>query len=117
MTAVLAAVACGGPDGMEDEVVPEGVLKIFADKTTIAADGVDCVTFKVMFGAENVSNEKTMKLVWTSGGKEVQMNAGANGTEIGKFVKKINGLDSKGNFWQKSGNERGLRFSFRQQIK
>lgn len=78
MTAALAVVACGGPDGMEDEVVPEGVLKIFADKETIAADGVDCVTFKVMFGAENVSNEKTMKLVWTSGDKEVQMNAGAN---------------------------------------
>ena len=38
-------------------------------------------------------------------GGAVKMNAGANGTEIGKFVKKINGLDAKGNFWQKSGNE------------
>ena len=42
--------------------VPEGVLRIFADKTTIAADGQEEVTFKVMFGSEDVSNAKTMQI-------------------------------------------------------
>lgn len=43
--------------------VPEGVLRIFADKTEILADGNEVVTFKVMFGSRDVSNEKTMQLV------------------------------------------------------
>lgn len=66
------------PSGQDTEVVPEGVLKIFADKTTIAADGVDKVTFRVMFGSRDVSNEKTMKLVRTSAGKEIELPSGAN---------------------------------------
>ena len=38
-------------------------------------------------------------------GGAVKMNAGANGTEIGKFVSKINGIDAQGNTWHKNGNE------------
>ncbi len=54
--------SCSGKvdDGMN---VPEGVLRIFADKTEILADGNETVTFKVMFGSRDVSNEKTMQLV------------------------------------------------------
>ncbi len=74
LAAVFAAVSCVP----QDEVVPEGVLKIFADKENIEADGVDCVTFRVMYGSQDVSNEKTMKLVWVSAGKTVEMSAGAN---------------------------------------
>lgn len=38
--------------------VPEGVLRIFADKTEIQADGTEEVTFTVMLGNENVSKDK-----------------------------------------------------------
>ena len=75
LSAFAASLAsCGEPV----EVVPEGILKIFADKEAIAADGADCVTFKVMFGSQDVSNDKTMKLVWTSGANTKEMAAGAN---------------------------------------
>ena len=69
--------------------VPEGVLRIFANKETIIADGVDSVSFKVMFGSKDVSNEKTMNLYWVSGDKEVKMNAGAHvftTTAAGSYV-------------------------------
>ena len=77
---VAALVSCGtdGNQPNEWESVPEGVLRVFADKQAIAADGTDCVTFKVMFGAKDVSSEKTMKLVWTSDDKEVTMAGGAH---------------------------------------
>lgn len=71
-------LSCSDPSGVKEEAVPEGVLRIFADKETLAADGVDAVTFKVMFGAKDVSSEKTMKIVYTVSGKEVEMAAGAN---------------------------------------
>lgn len=47
--------------------VPEGVLRIFADKTEIAADGSETVTFKVMYGSQDVSNARTLQLVRTYG--------------------------------------------------
>ncbi len=65
------------PSGPED--VPDGVLRIFADRTEIAADGSDKVTFTVMFGKEDVSNAKTLQLVRTFGGEEKYMAYGANG--------------------------------------
>ena len=59
---VLAVAACSGtvdPDagasGNPMEEVPEGVLRIFADKTEILADGNEEVSFTVMFGKEDVS--------------------------------------------------------------
>lgn len=94
--------ACTGPDDVE--VVPEGVLKIFADKESIAADGVDCVTFRVMYGSTDVSNEKTMKLVWTASGKDVEMSPGSNKfstTAPGQYVFKAY-LYSGGDCWSEN---------------
>ena len=77
---VCVAASCGTEDNKpkEWESVPEGVLRIFVDKQSIAADGTDCATFRVMFGSKDVSTEKTMNLVWTSADKELTMSAGAN---------------------------------------
>ena len=77
LAVIFGAVSCTDTVKQE-ELVPEGVLKIFADKTSIAADGVDCVTFRVMFGSKDVSQEKTMKIVYTVSGKNAEMSAGAN---------------------------------------
>ena len=62
----------------QPEVVPEGVLRIFADKTEITADGNDEVTFTVMFGSKDVSNEKTLQLIRVFEGEEKYMAYGAN---------------------------------------
>lgn len=74
----------GNEDGNEDgnvnspTEVPEGVLRIFADKTEIAADGAEEVTFTVMFGSEDVSNAKTLQLIREYDGEEKYMAYGAN---------------------------------------
>ena len=82
----IALAACSGTvdpdsgtetkDPMKD--VPEGVLRIFADKTEIFADGNDEVTFTVMFGSEDVSNAKTLQLIRNFNGDEKYMAYGAN---------------------------------------
>lgn len=64
--------------GQSDEQVPEGVLRIFADKTTISADGNDVVTFTVMFGSEDVSQARTLQLVRSADGVEKLMDYGVN---------------------------------------
>ncbi|MBR5300867.1 MAG: Omp28-related outer membrane protein [Bacteroidales bacterium] len=82
----IALAACSGtvdPDsGTETKdpmkEVPEGVLRIFADKTEISADGNDEVTFTVMFGSEDVSNAKTLQLVRSFNGEEKYMAYGVN---------------------------------------
>lgn len=78
----FAAVACSGvePDngGNGIDEVPEGVLRIFADKTEISADGNDEVTFTVMFGSEDVSNVKTLQLIREYDGEEKYMAYGSN---------------------------------------
>ena len=72
--AALALAACSGtidpesqkpdsPAGNPMEEVPEGVLRIFADKTEVTADGNDMVTFTVMFGKEDVSSAQTLMLI------------------------------------------------------
>lgn len=88
--AALAAAACSGtidPEaGNNDDVpqedpktqVPEGVLRIFADKTQVSADGNDEVTFTVMYGSEDVSNAKTLQLIRTFDGEQKYMAYGAN---------------------------------------
>lgn len=90
LAAALAAAACSGtidPEaGNEDDIpqedpktqVPEGVLRIFADKTQISADGNDEVTFTVMYGSEDVSNAKTLQLIRTFDGEQKYMAYGAN---------------------------------------
>ncbi len=76
--AVISLASCrGNVDNGTD--VEEGVLRISADKTTIMADGNETVSFKIMFGSKDVSNEKTLQLVRTlNGGDEKVMAYGAN---------------------------------------
>ena len=79
---VLAVAACSGtvdPDagssGNPMEEVPEGVLRIFADKTEISADGNEEVTFTVMFGKEDVSTAQTLVLIRKYDGEEKRSKA------------------------------------------
>ena len=79
---VLAVAACSGtvdPDagasGNPMEEVPEGVLRIFADKTEVLADGNEEVTFTVMFGKEDVSTAQTLVLIRKYGGEEKRSKA------------------------------------------
>lgn len=85
----LALFACSGtidPEAGKDEVpqgdpmkeVPEGTLRIFADKTEISADGNEEVTFTVMFGSQDVSTAKTLQLVREFNGEQKYMAYGAN---------------------------------------
>lgn len=84
--AILAFAACsgtidpesqnpGGTSGNPMEEVPEGVLRIFADKTELTADGNDVVTFTVMFGKEDVSSAQTLVLIREYEGETKRMKA------------------------------------------
>ncbi len=75
--AFLSLAACEGnlDDGAE---VPEGTLRIFADKSTISADGSEEVTFRVMFGSQEVTTEKTCQIFRTFDGKKTPMAFGVN---------------------------------------
>lgn len=81
---VLLGACHGQPDEPTPDTtdpkteVPDGVLRIFADKTEIAADGADMVTFTVMFGKEDVSAARTLQLVRSVEGKDTYMNYGIN---------------------------------------
>ncbi len=68
----------GQSDDPIDMEVPEGVLRIFADKQAISADGSDIVTFTVKFGSEDVSTAKTLQLIRTCQGVETLMPYGTN---------------------------------------
>lgn len=69
---LLPFYACSG--NLDDEGdaaeygVPEGVLRIFADKTEIAADGVEKVTFTVVYGSSDVSDMSGMVISHERGG-------------------------------------------------
>ena len=84
--AILAFAACsgtvdpesqnpGGSSGNPMQEVPEGVLRIFADKTELTADGNDMVTFTVMFGKEDVSSAQTLVLIREYDGETKRMKA------------------------------------------
>ncbi len=75
LAALLSFTACSGTI---DSEVPEGVLRIFADRTGIPADGNEEVTFTVMFGSRDVSMEKTTQIFRTLDGKKSPMSFGAN---------------------------------------
>ena len=68
----------GAEDENTPENVPEGVLRIFADKTEITADGNEEVVFTVMFGSEDVSNAKTLQLIREYDGEQKYMAYGVN---------------------------------------
>lgn len=79
MAGALLSSCHGQPDEEVDQPtdptteVPDGVLRIFADKTEIMADGNDLVTFTIMFGKEDVSTYKSLQLVRTCQGVETYM--------------------------------------------
>ncbi len=75
--AVLSSAACTGTVD-PDSQVPEGALRIFVDKTEFVADGSDEVVFKVMFGSQDVSEDKGCQLIRTFNGEEKTMAPGAN---------------------------------------
>ncbi|MBQ2248347.1 MAG: Omp28-related outer membrane protein [Tidjanibacter sp.] len=80
LAAVVAASlmlgSCHGQSDEGDDVVPDGVLRIFADKSEIVANGSDVVNFRIMFGQEDVSTAKTLQLVRAYEGKETYMQYG-----------------------------------------
>ena len=79
LASVLAIASCSGNvDYNDPDNVPEGVLRIFADKTEIAADGAEIVTFTVKFGSKDVSEDANMNLIRIVGDDEVTMKPGVN---------------------------------------
>lgn len=66
MAALLPLSSCSGNIDEEGDAgkygVPEGVLRIFADKEEITSDGVDKVTFTVVYGSSDVSSMPGMKI-------------------------------------------------------
>lgn len=76
---LLAAgvMSCSGH--VEDETVPEGVLRIFVDgETTIPADGRTEVVFRVMYGSTDVSSSPEMNIIRNFDGDESRLPAGVN---------------------------------------
>lgn len=79
LTVALAVGALWGCRGSEEEVVPEGEVRILADRTTFVADGKEEVTFKVLYGAEDVSNNENLQLIYTApDGSEQRGSWGTN---------------------------------------
>lgn len=77
--ALLAVVCSGGCSGSDDDPdVPEGTLRITADKTSIKADGADAVTFRVMYGSADVSRSQEMTLIRTINGQPAELDGGVN---------------------------------------
>ena len=79
IASVLALASCkGNVDYNDPDNVPEGVLRIFADKKEIAADGEQIVTFTVKFGSKDVSKDVNMNLIRVVGDDELTMKPGLN---------------------------------------
>lgn len=77
---LLPGLLCchGKVDYNDPDNVPEGTLRIFADKTGIDADGQDKVTFTVKFGSKDVSTDRNMNLIMKVDGKETSLKYGVN---------------------------------------
>ena len=58
--------------------LPEKKLTISADKSSISANGTDAVTFTVKYGNEDVSTDKSLNIIRTFNGEQVELAAGAN---------------------------------------
>lgn len=88
LLAGAGAAACSGSDG-DSSSVPEGVLRISADKTSISADGTDAVTFRVEYGSQVVSASENMTLRYTAEGGETSLAGGVHTfmtTSAGEYV-------------------------------
>lgn len=75
--ACFCAFACRGTID-DSTVVPDGVLRVFADKSEIKADGVEEVTFRVMFGSQDVTAESNCTLIRSLDGNQSYMAGGVN---------------------------------------
>lgn len=79
ISALVLMVSCHGTiDPNDPSYVPEGVLRIFADKTEIRADGKQEVTFTVMFGSKDVSRDPNMSITRVADGVSKAMKPGVN---------------------------------------
>lgn len=79
ISALAILLSCRGYVDYDDPAnVPEGVLRVFADRTSIKSDGKDAVTFTVKFGSRDVSQDSNMNLVYSVGDKEITLKPGAN---------------------------------------
>lgn len=58
--------------------LPETKLTLTADKSSITANGTDAVTFTIKYGNEDVSNDKSVNLIRTFNGEQIELAAGAN---------------------------------------
>lgn len=90
---LLPFYACSG--NLDDEGdaseygVPEGVLRIFADKTEIAADGHEKVVFTVVYGSSDVSDLSGMVISHERGGVVTELPEGKHeftSTAPGEYV-------------------------------
>ena len=76
---VLSLASCRGyVDVSDPDYVPEGVLRIFADRSSIKADGQQTVTFTVRFGSRDVSSDQNMNLICIAGDNEKTLKPGVN---------------------------------------
>jgi hypothetical protein len=79
IAALILAVSCHGTIDTNDSLsVPEGVLRIFADKTEILSDGSEQVTFTVKFGSKDVSRDPDMSITRIAGNAEQTLKPGVN---------------------------------------
>lgn len=79
LVCVLSLFSCSGNiDYNDPDNIPEGVLRIFADKTTIKADGEQTVTFTVKFGSKDVSTDRSMNISYCVGDSETSLKPGVN---------------------------------------
>lgn len=72
-TAVMLLHGCSG--NTDTEVA---VLKLRADKTSVAADGKDMVTFTVTYGTDDISLSQDMNLTVEIDGSRTRLDAGTN---------------------------------------
>ena len=84
----ICTVLFSSCSGTSDDVM-DGKIHLKADKTSIMADGADCVTFTVKRDGEDLSNAKTMQLeVTAEDGSVSTLAGGANtfsSTKAGKY--------------------------------
>lgn len=84
----ICTVLVSSCSGTSDDVM-DGKIHLKADKTTIMADGVDCVTFTVKRDGKDLSNAETMQLeVTDENGSVSTLAEGANtfsSTKAGKY--------------------------------
>ena len=82
LSAAMSLLACSGKIDDENDGhgfdVPDGVLRIFADKERISADGKDKVVFTVAYGSSDVSQMSGMVISVEKDGRKTSLAEGVN---------------------------------------